>query len=210
MGAAWCVLGLIEVRVYGASPVADAVVHPILGLSLACAVAGVFGALLAFRRDPGERSLRRGPNARGTAVALAWSSGAAGALAFVPRLLGGLAGQLVLIVLALSLSGLSISAIPTVAVLAGRSPARRQTSPRALAVLVGGTELLLFVYAAGLTLLPRTPFVGNYVAALIIVLPIAIPASAFFYLQFLWRVLCCVRVALEAQGRAPADRRPAG
>jgi hypothetical protein len=202
MWGAWCVLGLIEVRLRGTAPVADAFVQPTLGLSLACAVAGVVGALLAFRRDPGDRRLRRGPTSRSISVILAATSGVVGVLALVPGLLIGRAGPSLLIVLLLCLSGLSISAIPTLATLARRSPARKPTTPRALAILVAGTELLAFIYALGLALLPRASFGGCCGAMFFMTLVIAIPASTLFYLQFLWRALCAVRAALKAQNRA--------
>jgi hypothetical protein len=201
------VLVLAEIDLRGEPAIADALFRPALGLSLIFAIMGVLGAMLAFRRDPGDRQPPRRPEARRVSVILAASSGVMGMLALVPGLLGGKAGPFVFIVLALCLSGLSLTAIPVFAALLRRSPARSGASAGALALLVGGTEAVLFVYAAFLTLLPRAPFVRTYVASLFIVLVIAIPACAFFYLRFLWLTLRAVRAALAAQGdagRAPS------
>lgn len=201
----WFVIFLGEYNTRGAPYVAELLIGPFAGLSLTCAVAGLTGALFAFRRDPADREPRRLLDARSVSTALAIGAGVSGALLCVPRLFGGFAGPFVLVILALCLGVLSISAIRVFAALAQRAPVRVSIGPRALAVLVAGTEFAAFLYLVGLTMTNRTPAVGHCVATLLVVLLIAIPTSAVFYVRFLWRVLHCIRAALAAQSRLRMD-----
>ncbi len=208
MWVLWFVLFLGEIDLHGEPTIAEALLWPFLGLSLACAASGFVGVLLVSCRDPGDRQTRRGLNSRNVSVVLGASSGITGALTFVPGLLTGRTGPLVLIALALSLSGLSISAIPTLATLVRRSTVKKRISPGALVVFVAGTEVLLFVYVALLALFGPTSSASNYIGVLFVVLLIAIPASALLYLLFLWHVFHCVRAAIAAQGRLPTGAGP--
>jgi hypothetical protein len=202
MWISWFILGLGEINVRGAPATAEALVRPYAAISLACAVLGQCGVQLTLRRDPGDE--RRYPviSARRVARVAGWLAGIAGVFTPALGLLGGRAGVLLIVVLALSLSALALTAVPVLVALISRSPGRRATSAKPLVILVAGTEIAVLIYAF---LLARSAG-AFYVGCLFIALAIAIPAVALVYLQLIWRALCSVRAALEAQAQAGRGR----
>ena len=162
------------------------------------------GALLVLRRNPATPPDSRGPTARRAALVFLWMAAFAGVLISPAVRVGMFAGPFLLIILALGLSGFALCMIGVLSDLIRRAPLRSRANASALAVLVGGTIVLLIANAVVQSASPRALSAGDSLRlALVMLTMIAVPTSAYFYLQFLWLARQSVRAAFVARLRDP-------